>query len=279
MTASKRQITVQVRERRKALRADLAGRFPRLFPAPVMVADAGAIVPGRDEHGAPLLLSVRARLEHTLAIGTTGGGKTKFIEQCFRQDIVHGRGACIIDPHGNHPDSIYRSALSWLDERGFTKTRTIHLIDPNAGSHVTGINPLQLPSAEYEPTVIAEATMQAIERMWGEEDMNTKPTMQRVLSATLTALTGLDLTLAEARLLFDPDDSHGFRAWAIDKLGNEEAREELEWLHGIASEPRGRQDFRQEVTGPRNREAYAGRRDPAHGRPTEAHDRPARGAR
>jgi hypothetical protein len=261
MTAGKREIAVQARERRNALRADLAGRFPHLVPAPIPRADPGAIVPGRDGNGAPLLLSVRARLEHTLAIGTTGGGKTKFIEQCARQDIVQGRGVCIIDPHGNHPDSLYSSMLSWLDERGFTNTRTIHLIDPNAGSHVTGINPLQLPSAEYEPTVIAEATLQALERMWGEEDMNTKPTMQRVLSATLTALTELGLTLAEARLLFDPDDRHGLRAWAIDKLVNEEARDELEWLHRMAAEPRGHQDFRQEVTGPRNRLAKLTRDD------------------
>jgi hypothetical protein len=259
--AGRPAIADQACERRNALRADLSNRFPRLFRAPIARVDPDAIVPGRDEHGAPLLLSVRARLEHMLAIGTTGGGKTKFIEQCARQDIIHGRGVCIVDPHGNHPDSLYRSMLSWLDERGFTKTRIIHLIDPNTSSHVTGINPLQLPSAEYEPTVLAEATLEAIEKMWGEEDMNTKPTMQRVLSATLTTLTELGLTLAEARMLFDPEDRDGFRAWAIATLANDEAREELEWLHAIASEPRGRQDFRQEVTGPRNRLAKLTRDD------------------
>jgi len=151
--------------------------------------------------------------------------------------------------------------LCWLDARGFTKSRVIHLIDPNAPTHVTGLNPLSLPSDDYQPTVIAEAMQEALERMWGEEDMNTKPTMQRVLAAILTALTELKLTLAEARLLFDPADRHGVRSWAIANLVNDEAREELEWLHDIASEPRGRQDFRQEITGPRNRLAKLTRDD------------------
>src|SRR5262249_39182560 len=72
-------------------------------------------------------------------------------------------------------------------------------------------------------------------------------------AAILTALTELRLTLAEARFFFDPYDRRGIRAWAIQKLKNQEACEELQWLHDIAAEPRGQQDFRLEVTGPRNR--------------------------
>jgi hypothetical protein len=241
--------------RRAALRSAVAAKYPHLVrlpsaPAPI---DRTAIVLGRNERSVPVFLPLKARLEHAHVIGTTGGGKTKFLEHCIRQDIIDGRGVCVVDPHGNHPDSLYRSVLSWLDRRGFTKTRTIHLIDPNAGTHITGIDPLALPTPDYDCTVIAEAMQEALERLWGEEDMDTKPTMQRVLNVLLTALTELKLTLAEARLLLDPEDRHGIRAWAIARLTDEEAREELEWLDAIAREPRGRQDFRLEVTGPRNR--------------------------
>jgi hypothetical protein len=99
--------------------------------------------------------------------------------------------------------------------------------------------------------VIADAALEALERVWGEEDTDTKPTLQRVLIATLTALCQLKLT--QARLLFDPNDRAGIRRWAIENLTDEEAREEFQWLHEIATEPRGRQDFRVEVMGPRNR--------------------------
>jgi len=228
---------------------------------PTCGIDRTAIVAGRDERGEPVRLPLRARLEHSHVIGTTGGGKTKYIEHTARQDVIDGRGVCIVDPHGNHPDSLYRSMLCWLDERGFTKSRVVHLIDPNAPTHVTGLNPLALPAEDYESTVIAEAMQEALERMWGEEDMNAKPTMQRVLSAILTALTELKLTLAEARLLFDPADRYGIRSWAIGNIVNDEAREELEWLHDIACEPRGHKDFRQEIVGPRNRLAKLTRDD------------------
>jgi hypothetical protein len=241
--------------RRAAVRETLLIRYPHLLPRPStpVQIDRSAIVLGRNDAGTPVFLPLRARLEHSHVIGTTGGGKTKFLEHAIRQDVIDGRGVCVVDPHGNHPDSLYRSVLSWLDLRGYTKSRTIHLIDPNAATHVTGLDPLALPSPDYDFTVIAEAMQEALERVWGEEDMNTKPTMQRVLNVLLTALTELGLTLAEARLLLDPDDRHGIRAWAIANLTDEEAREELEWLDEIAREPRGRQDFRAEVTGPRNR--------------------------
>lgn len=252
MSSGNQSIVERARERTSAIRTQLAEQFPHLS-SPTRSIDRTAIVPGRDQHDEPLPLSIRTRLEHMLVVGTTGGGKTKLIEQCVRQDIVDGRGVCVVDPHGNHPDSLYRSLLCWLDHRGLTNSRTIHLVDPNAEGHVTGLNPLELPSEEYQPSVIAEAMQEALERLWGEEDLNGKPTLQRVLAGILATLTELKLTLAEARLLFDPEDRDGIRAWAIANLSNREAREELEWLHAIAAEPRGRQDFRQELTGPRNR--------------------------
>ena len=255
----------KIRERARtqlaALREELRAQYPNLLPKPrtaLPALDRSAIVLGKNEGGAPVLLPEQIRLQHAHVIGTTGVGKTKFLEHCIQQDILSGRGVGVVDPHGNHPDSLYRSVLGWLDEKGYTdknnkKWRPIHLIDPNASTHITGFDPLALPSSDYYPTVIAEAALEALERVWGEEDTNTKPTLQRVLIATLTALCELKLTLAEARLLFDPDDRAGIRRWAIDKLVDEEAREEFQWLHEIAAEPRGRQDFRVEVMGPRNR--------------------------
>ena len=254
-------IQAKAKARRKALRESITARYPGLFPLPPVCPDRAAAVLGRDEQTRPVFVSGRARAEHGMCIGTTGAGKTKLLEHCIRQDIVNGHAVVVVDPHGSHPDSMFRSLLGWLDSRGLTKARTIHLIDPNASSHVTGLNPLELPSDDYAPTVIAEAMQEALERLWGEERMDTKPTMQRVLSAILTVLTELKLTLAEARLLFDPEDRHGVRAWVIEHTLNESAREELEWLHEIAAEPRGRQDFRQEIMAPRNRIAKLTRDD------------------
>src|SRR5439155_22313356 len=135
-------------------------RYPTPAPtAPRLPFDETAIILGRTQEGSRVGLPLRARLEHAHVIGTTGGGKSKFLEHCIRQDIAAGRGVCVVDPHGNHPDSLYRSVLGWLDERGYTdkiskKVRPIHLIDPNASTHITGFDPLALPSSDYDPTVI-----------------------------------------------------------------------------------------------------------------------------
>src|SRR5439155_1957865 len=136
---------------------------------------------------------------HCLVTGTTGSGKTKYFEHTAWQDILDGRGVVYVDPHGNHPDSGYRSLLSRIDERGLTKTRTIHIIDPNAPGYITGIDPMASPSADYDHAVIADAVQQALERVWGEENMDHKPTMRRVLNTLLTALAELKLTLPDVR--------------------------------------------------------------------------------
>src|SRR6266851_9408628 len=112
-----------IRERaeakRAALRAVIRARHPSLRqkvqPVAVTPADPTALVLGRNDRGVPVLLPAVARLQHAHFIGTTGGGKTKHLEHCLRQDIANGYGVCAIDPDGNHPDSLYRSLLGWLD--------------------------------------------------------------------------------------------------------------------------------------------------------------------
>jgi PAS domain-containing protein len=205
----------------------------------------------------PILLSERARLEHAHFIGTTGGGKSKAMEACIRQDIRQGRGVCVIDPHGNHPESLYASLIGWLHDEGYTKggrrERTIHLIDPNAPTHTVGFNPLALPTARTDVAVVAKAALQAFERVWGDEDTQEKPTLRRVLLTTFITLAELKLTLAEADLLYDPDDEHGIRAWALAAVKHPFARDQLKRLHRLASDRALRQSFELEVLGPINR--------------------------
>jgi hypothetical protein len=240
-------------DKRKVLEA----QYPTLRSSPVVRTAVPArtgehIVLGRTEQGHALALPERSRLEHMHLIGTTGGGKTNLIEHMARQDILNGRGVCVLDPHGEHPDSLFRRLLSWLHESGLAASRVIHLIDPNAPGYVSGFNPLAVPSG-HDPAVIAEAALEAFQRLWGDEDPDSKPTIQRVLAATFTALAELQLTLAEARLLFDPEDLDGLRAYVVGKVRDEYAREELSWLQAMGSDRNGVRDVRIEVTGPRNR--------------------------
>jgi hypothetical protein len=235
-----------------SVRAELDARFPFAAEVPVRLYEPGTMALGRSADG-PVAIGTRPRLEHAHIIGTTGGGKTNLLEHLIRQDIKNGDGICVIDPHGNHPDSLYRSLITWLFGRGYNKNRTIHLIDPNATSHTTGFNPLALPDAQTSVSVVAGTALEAFERVWGGENTHGKPTIRRILKATFAALAELQLTLSEGILLFDHRDVHGVRALAIEKLTDRYARAVLADLDQLAQSDRTGLRFRDEVVGPMNR--------------------------
>ena len=59
------------------------------------------------DDGEPLFLSEKVRATHMQVIGASGTGKTKFLEHLIRQDILNGRGLCLLDPTGN----LYRDVV------------------------------------------------------------------------------------------------------------------------------------------------------------------------
>jgi len=127
------------------------------------------------------------------------------------------------------------------------------LIDPSAPTHTVGFNPLAQPDPETDLSVIAGVTLEAFSRAWGGEDTSNKPTIERILTVTFTALADLGLTLVEAPLLYDREDRHGLRAWAIQNVSDRYTRDELLRLHELSLDERRRHDFDIEVVGPINR--------------------------
>ena len=62
---------------------------------------------GTDANGKPVTLSREQRATHLYCVGSTGTGKSKFLEHLIRQDILNWRestsGLLLIDPHGSSP--------------------------------------------------------------------------------------------------------------------------------------------------------------------------------
>jgi DNA helicase HerA-like ATPase len=77
-------------------------------------------------HGEPLILTKEQRSRHLYVTGSTGSGKSKFLEYLIRQDILNWRksgecGLLLLDPHG----AIYDGLMAWLARTSHIYTRPV----------------------------------------------------------------------------------------------------------------------------------------------------------
>ncbi len=108
----------------------------------------------RYRSGVEFGIAQRDRLQHMLAIGQTGTGKTTLIANMAKQDAEQGRGFCVIDPHGD-----LAKALS--DHLG-----TDHIYwDVGDASSPYGYNPLTRTSADYRP-LVTSGLIETLKAQW-----------------------------------------------------------------------------------------------------------------
>ncbi|HCP80399.1 MAG TPA: hypothetical protein DIT67_01965, partial [Octadecabacter sp.] len=87
--------------------------------------------------GQAVMLPKGNRDTHMQVIGSSGSGKSYFLEHLIRRDIVSGRGVCVIDPHGE----LYDNLVNWMI-RSDIRTHQLHLINLSDSDHAVGFNPL-----------------------------------------------------------------------------------------------------------------------------------------
>lgn len=100
------------------------------------------------------------RLLHAYAIGKTGTGKSTLLETMIRQDVVAGRGLCLIDPHG---DLVERVAASIPPKRS-ADLRYLDVPDPG---QPFGYNPLHRVGAQFIP-LAASGLLEAFKMHWSD---------------------------------------------------------------------------------------------------------------
>ncbi len=85
-------------------------------------------------------LSKAEREKHCLIIGGTGMGKSTLLGYSFVQDALSGKGAALIDPHGDLSNLL----LQYMPRQ---RMREVVYIDPADLRHPVGVNLLELPKA------------------------------------------------------------------------------------------------------------------------------------
>jgi hypothetical protein len=148
-------------------------------------------------------INAAERKTHMHIIGSTGEGKSKFMEHLIREDIWADNGLCLIDPHGY----LYNDLVNWCETNHFLSgargiPKKIILFDPSEEDWTFGFNPLRLVASHISFQV--DYMIKACGAVWGDEDMNNTPLLKRCLTAVFYTLIEKKLSLFEAQLLVDP---------------------------------------------------------------------------
>jgi type IV secretory pathway TraG/TraD family ATPase VirD4 len=155
------------------------------------------------------------RFSHVYVIGKTGTGKSTLIETMALQDLEHGNGFALIDPHG---DLAERVAARIPPGR---QLDTIYF-NPSDPTQPYGYNPLRQVRQEFI-SLAASGLMEVLKKMWAD---SWGVRMEHILRNVLLALLERpDATLHDVlRILTD----RNFRKEIVGNLKNETVRNFLE---------------------------------------------------
>ena len=100
------------------------------------------------------------RLLHTYIVGKTGTGKSTMMKTMFMQDVEAGRGACLLDPHGDLVSDVY----SAIPER--RKQDVIYFNVPDIGLTLR-YNPFKRVSIEKR-SLVASSILDVFKKLWSD---------------------------------------------------------------------------------------------------------------
>lgn len=98
------------------------------------------------------------RCSHMYLIGKTGVGKSTLIENMVRQDLQHGRGLCLLDPHGDLVERIHATVP------GHRRHDVLYFNVPDR-SQPYGYNPLRYVTHKKR-TLAASGMLEVMKKLW-----------------------------------------------------------------------------------------------------------------
>jgi len=167
---------------------------------------------GFDALNRPIRLSEEDTQTHRYVIGSSGSGKSKFLEWMIRGALRERQGFCLLDPHG----TLYEDVVKYCSHEVFR--REIILLDLSRPDWVVGFNPFQKElGSQVDTSVQVDRLMTAVMHAWGTPNTDETPTLARVLSLVFTLMIELDFTLPQAQHLIDYEQKELRTQW-IEQL-------------------------------------------------------------
>lgn len=156
---------------------------------------------GTSSFGGEISIPAEARAAHMHVIGRSRSGKSRFLADLIRQDIVSNRGLCLIDPHGE----LYELTTDWLAGNTVGKVaaqfnKNIHPVDLSDLDTTFRYNPLHVDSPD-EAYGVASNVVDAIGKIFGAKNPNDTPLTAEIMTMVCVILAQNHLPLAAAHYL------------------------------------------------------------------------------
>src|SRR5882762_9907632 len=112
-------------------------------------------------------------------IGSSGSGKSRFLESMIRGDLKNRQGFCLVDPHGE----LYDSVLAYCARHALD--RDVVLLNLSEPGQIVGFNPFRkMPGGDI--SVQVDRRIAATMHAWGVKNADDTPTLARTLRLVYT---------------------------------------------------------------------------------------------
>ncbi len=117
------------------------------------------------------------RRRHIYIVGKTGVGKSTLLENLVAQDIVAGRGVCLVDPHGDAVENLLRAIPP-------NRVNDVVYFDPSDVDNPVAFNVLEATDPAYK-YLVASGLVSSLKKIWAD---SWGPRLEYILRNTILAL-------------------------------------------------------------------------------------------
>ncbi len=178
-------------------------------------------------------LTEEERKRHVYIIGATGSGKTTMLLSMIEQDLKHGKGICVVDPHGDLSETI-------LDCIPTERVNDLIYFNPYDIKYPIGVNLLELTPGLDEDEIliekefIAESVISLFRKMFSDGGSGHPHRIEYILRNTIhTAFTVENATLFT---IFELLNNPAFQKKVVQKLKDENLQNFWKYEFGKAGD-------------------------------------------
>ncbi len=134
-----------------------------------------------------IYISKEDRLRHFYIIGQTGTGKTTLMKNMIIQDIEHGDGVCMIDPHGTDIDDVLGAVPPHREQ-------DVIYFDPSNLDPSVGLNMLEYdPQKPEQKTFVVNELLSIFQKLYGANPESMGPMFEQYFrNATMLVMEDPD---------------------------------------------------------------------------------------